>query len=270
MSLIIRNIPPTGFIREEFMRLYREEDFTTGKNKTVEICGLQFLADEPSFFGLPDLDYIEREKKWYLLQSLNVKDIPKPIPKIWTDVADEDGEVNSNYGYLVFGVENHGQFQFAMSQLKRDPNTRRAVIQFNRPEMVYDYHKNGRSDYVCTYAYQFFLRGGQLDMLVYMRSMDAIYGYPNDRAWADYVFDRMLYGLNKPVERYKKGHMVWHCGSGHIYDRHFYLLDYYDLTNKWEVDKKEVKRYVEQRREARLGRVLPKAPADDQEQGQLP
>jgi len=241
MSLIIRNIPPVAFIREEFMRLYQESKFTAAKQQTVEINALQFLADEPSIFGAPDLDYIEKEKEWYLSQSLNVNKIPKPVPKIWQEVADEDGMINSNYGYLVFSPENQSQFAFCMSQLKKDPYTRRAVIQFNRPEMVHDYSYRGRNDYICTYAYQFFIREGKLDLIVYMRSLDMIYGYPNDRAWAQYVWDRMLKVLNKPKKHLIPGSMVWHAGSGHIYSRHFYLLDHFSATGEWDVSKKEAK-----------------------------
>jgi thymidylate synthase len=267
MTLITRNIPPVEYIREEFLRLYRDRVFTLGKQKTVEICGLQFLADSPSLFGAPDLDYIEKEKQWYLSQSLNVNDIPKPVPKIWQEVSDDEGMINSNYGYLVFGVDNFSQFMFAMGELKRDPYSRRAVIQFNRPSMVHDYSSRGKNDYICTYAYQFFLRDDRLEMMVYMRSMDFIYGYPNDLAWAQHVMERMLAGLNKPKKRYEMGNIVWHSGSGHIYERHFYLLDHYAATGEWNVDKREVKH---EQQKTELGPVLFEDAADGQGQGELP
>ena len=242
MTLIVRNIPPIDYVRKEFVRLYAESLFTAGKSKTVDITALQFVASEPALFGAPDYGYIEREKQWYLSQSLKVTDIPGKVPKIWADVCDDDGKVNSNYGWVVFSKDNHHQFMFALNQLKKDPMTRRAVIQFNRPSMTQDYNHNGRSDYMCTYAYQFSVNNGnKLDMMVFMRSCDMVYGYPNDLAWAVYVRDLMLEKLNMPVVRYKQGEVIWHCGSGHIYDRHFYLLDYYKETGQWNVDKKLIK-----------------------------
>lgn len=241
MTLITRNIPPIDYIRQQFMELYLMKHFT---GQTVDITALQFVASDLALFGAPDYEYIEREKKWYLTQSLNINRIEKPVPKIWKEVADEDGNINSNYGWVVFSDANYRQFQFCVQQLKKDPMTRRAVIQFNRPSMVEDFWAGGKNDYMCTYAYQFIIQGGStLDMLVFMRSCDMIYGYPNDRAWAVYVRDRVLEKLNMPAVRYNAGEIIWHCGSGHIYDRHFYLLDYFGETKQWNVDKKKIKEW---------------------------
>jgi thymidylate synthase len=245
MTLVTR-IPKVSTVRDWLATLYFEGTFTNGLTKTVELNGIQFLADEPAFFGRPNQEYIERELKWYLDHSLDVNKFPKPVPEIWKQVADPEGQINSNYGYLVFSEENHLQFQFAVQQLKQDPNTRRAVIQFNRPEMTKDYCKNGKNDYVCTYCYQFFIRDGFLDMLVYMRSNDAIFGYPNDFAWAQYVLGRVYTALaaEKLGKNIKCGKIIWSAGSLHVYERHFYLMDYYMATGSWDVDKKEAKAYV--------------------------
>jgi thymidylate synthase len=248
VSLILRNIPPISYIREQFLYLYGAKQFTEGRQRTVDITALQFNASDPALFGAPDLGYIEREKQWYLSQSLKVKDIPGDVPKIWKEVADDDGVINSNYGWVVFSKDNHHQFMFAVNQLKKDTHTRRAVIQFNRPSMTRDFNHNGRNDYMCTYSYQFNIdQAGALNMMVYMRSCDMIYGYPNDLAWATYVRDRMLEKLNSPAVRFHRGLIIWHCGSGHIYDRHFYLLDYFKENGQWNVDKKLAKEWVDAR-----------------------
>ena len=66
-------------IREELSYLLREKEFVVDKSgvNTVEIINACFVADEPVIFGNLNQDYIEREKKWYRSQSLNVNDIPR-------------------------------------------------------------------------------------------------------------------------------------------------------------------------------------------------
>ena len=48
------------------------------------------------------LDYAEAEWQWYLSGDRNIKklgDIYGKIPEIWKRMADENGNVNSNYGW---------------------------------------------------------------------------------------------------------------------------------------------------------------------------
>lgn len=231
-------------LRDDFMEMYLDEDFVLDKTgqKTVEIIGAQFTADEEALFGAPNKEYIEREFVWYSTQSLNVRDIPGETPKIWKDVAAADGTVNSNYGWAVYSAQNYLQFEFAMNQLVKDKFSRRAVIQFNRPSMVYDYKAGGRNDYMCTLAYQFLIRDDKLTLLVFQRSMDAVFGYPNDRAWAEYVKRGMLTSLKAYYPQLAPGQTVWHAGSVHVYEKQFYLLDYYNETGVWNVTRDTAKK----------------------------
>src|SRR5688572_20847464 len=193
--MLYRFLPPVDVIRDELANIYKRgvcED-----NKTVEITGVQFVADAPSIFGAPNEEYIKREFTWYLGRHLNVNKFRGKVPEIWKQVADPAGNIHSNYGYLVYDAGNHFQFQHAFRELKVNPATRRAVIHFNRPSIVDEFRQNGMNDYICTYCYQFFIRDGRLDMLVYMRSNDAVYGYPNDVAWAKFVHKNMYDALVK-------------------------------------------------------------------------
>lgn len=231
-------------LRDEFMEMYLDEDFVVDKTgqKTVEIIGAQFTANEEAFFGAPNKEYIEREFVWYSTQSLNVNDIPGEIPKIWKDVAAADGTVNSNYGWAVYSDENYGQFNFVLNELINNPLSRRGVIQFNRPSMVYDYKAGGRNDYMCTLAYQFLIRNNSLNLLVFQRSMDAVFGYPNDRAWAERVYHDLYTALKIWHKNLMLGEIVWHAGSVHIYEKQFYLLDYYNETGVWNVNRDTAKK----------------------------
>jgi thymidylate synthase len=189
-------------------------------NTTIEIVGASFLADEDAIFGEVNWDYVKREEAWYDSQTLNVNGIPGGAPAIWKAVADKDGFINSNYGWMIYSSENGHQYENALNELKRNPESRRATMIYTRPSMWVDYNKNGRSDFVCTTDVQYLIRDDQLHAVVRMRSNDAVMGFKNDRAWQMHVLDELASELSLPV-----GNLHWQVGSLHVYSRHYYLVD---------------------------------------------
>jgi thymidylate synthase len=218
-------------IRNKFAQLYKNKSFILDKTgiKVVELICEQFEADENYIFGEPNDDYIRRELAWYLSQSLNVNDIEN-TPKIWKKVADPDGFINSNYGWCIFSKENGNQYDNCLNELRNNRSSRRGTMIYNRPEMWVDYNKNGRSDFMCTYAVQFFIRNNTLYSHVLMRSNDCIFGFNNDRAWHQYILDKLSYDLD-----IKNNIMIWNAGSLHMYERHFYLLEHYIKTEETNI-----------------------------------
>jgi thymidylate synthase len=219
-------------VRSYFVEQYTTKNFVIDKTgvSTIELVGASFCANEPSIFGELNDDYIERELKWYLSQSLFVKDIPGKVPKIWQDVASRDGKINSNYGYLVFNSENFAQYENVLTELTRSPNSRRAVMIYTRPSMHSNWNVDGMSDFVCTNAVQYMIRSGELQVVVQMRSNDAWAGYRNDYAWQKYVQDKLVYDYNcgtKKADKIVAGNITWQVGSLHVYDRQFYLIEKY-------------------------------------------
>ena len=208
-------------IREYFNLALRSEDFVIDKTgvKTLELAGAQFIADEPSIFGTVNTDYVARELEWYKSQSLSVHDIPGGAPEIWKQVADEHGYINSNYGWCIYSQENGNQYENVLKELQQNPNSRRAVMIYTRPNMWYDYNKNGRSDFMCTNAVQYVVRDGAVHGIVQMRSNDVVFGYRNDRAWQMHVLEKLAGDLELPV-----GNIYWNAGSLHVYERHFNLI----------------------------------------------
>lgn len=223
-------------IRELFINKYLKPDFETDKSgvKTIDLTAVQFEADEDYIFGMPNKDYINRELEWYLSQSLNVHDIPGKTPKIWLDVADSSGYINSNYGWCIFSEQNGNQYDHCLEELKRNPSSRRATMIYNRPSMWFDYNKNGMSDFMCTYSTQLFIRNNTLEYIVYMRSNDAWAGYRNDKAWHDFVMKKAAKELN--IEKTK---MIWNAGSLHMYEKDFYLIDHYIKTGETNISLKD-------------------------------
>ena len=208
-------------IRNYFINALVENDYVVDKTgvKTIEMMAAQFVADEPSIFGTVDVNYIARELEWYKSQSLNVNDIPGGAPKVWKEVADESGFINSNYGWCVYSGENGNQYENVVSELRQNPNSRRAIMIYTRPHMHYDYKFLGMNDFMCTNTVQYLIRNDKLHALVNMRSNDVIYGYKNDFAWQQYVALELCDELGIQL-----GDIVWNVGSLHIYSRHFHLI----------------------------------------------
>ena len=205
-------------IRAKLIQKYKNEDFVIDKTgaKTIELIGESFVVDEDWIIRPPNYEYIEREIQWYESQSLYVEDIPGQTPAIWKQVADKNGKINSNYGYLIWSEENGRQYDNVLDELRKNPNSRRAVMIYNRPTMHGDYCKDGMSDFVCTYANNFLIRDDKLVSHYLMRSNCAIFGANNDFAWARYVQQKLAYDLDIAV-----GDLIWTASSLHVYEYHF-------------------------------------------------
>ena len=205
-------------IRAKLIKKYKNEEFVIDKTgvKTIELIGESFIVDEDWIIRPPNYEYIEREIQWYESQSLYVEDIPGQTPVIWKQVADKNGKINSNYGYLIWSEENGRQYDHVLNELKKNPNSRRAVMIYNRPTMHSDYCTDGMSDFICTYANDFLIRDGKLISHYLMRSNCAIFGANNDFAWARYVQQKLAHDLDIAV-----GDLIWTASSLHVYEYHF-------------------------------------------------
>ena len=127
-------------------------------------------------------EYAEAEWQWYLSGDRNIHklgDLYGKVPPIWTRMADEDGNVNSNYGWQW---NRNDQLEKVIDKLS-NPNTRQAAISIYDGKEIHAYD----NDTPCTYAVQFTILHGKLDMSVLMRSNDLWYGFCNDQ----YCFSRL-------------------------------------------------------------------------------
>ena len=142
--------------------------------------------------------YAEAEWQWYLSGSPNIKklgDLYGKIPAIWKRMADEQGNVNSNYGYQWCRENQLGK---VISMLKENPETRQATISIYDGKEIHKYDH----DTPCTYAVQFTILHGRLDMSVLMRSNDLWYGFCNDQYQFSNLQMYVAYQLNLPVGTY--------------------------------------------------------------------
>lgn len=231
-------------IREHFINELVAGRFVTDKTgvKTIEMIGATFEANQPTIFGEVNDEYVERELEWYKSMSLYVEDIPGKTPAIWEQVASKDGKINSNYGWAIWHKNNHYQYSNVEQELRKNPNSRRAVMIYTRPSMWEDYNEDGMSDFMCTNAVQYMIRDNQLVAIVQMRSNDVWAGFRNDFAWQKYVADSMTEDLDLANEP----KIIWHVGNLHMYQKQFYLADYYAKTGEIHISLKDYKeKYLE-------------------------
>ena len=130
-------------------------------------------------------DYAEAEWQWYLSGDKNIKKLGElygKVPEIWKRMANKDGDVNSNYGWQW---QRDNQLSNIIAMLKTNPKTRQAAISiYDAKEVNWGHYTH---DTPCTYAVQFTVLNGHLNMCVTMRSNDLWYGFCNDQ----YCFSKL-------------------------------------------------------------------------------
>jgi thymidylate synthase len=137
-------------------------------------------------------DYAEAEWQWYLSGDPHVGtlgEIYGKIPEIWKRMADAKGYVNSNYGYQW---DRNGQLDRIIQMLQDNPDNRQCAISIYDGKEIDDY----THDTPCTYAVQFTILHGRLDMCVTMRSNDLWYGFCNDQ----YQFSKLQEMVSKRLK----------------------------------------------------------------------
>lgn len=122
----------------------------------------------------------------------------------FSQFADE-GRLKGAYGPRV-----HRQLTKILSLLKRQPDTRQAVVTIWRG----DEHETPSRDVPCTQAIQFLVRDGKLHVRVTMRSSDIHLGLPYDLV----MFSRLTMVMANAL-KLEPGSYTHTAGSQHLYER---------------------------------------------------
>ena len=230
----------TRDIAKFFINSLKNEEFVTDRTgqKTIEILGATFLADEPAIFGTPNESYIEIEKAWYESQSTNVnwmsETYNRNVPEAWKYAANSYGEINSNYGHIIYSDKYHHQFGRVLDELLNNKDGRRATMVYTRPSIWEEYDEDGKNDFICTNAVTYYIRDGKIHCVVQMRSNDVVFGYKNDYAWQLHVLKELTEEYNicyldaAADADYRRemevGDIIWQVQNLHVYERHFHLV----------------------------------------------
>ena len=141
-------------------------------------------------------DYAEAEWQWYLSGDKSIDKLGTiygKVPEIWKRMADEYGYVNSNYGWQWQRSYNGvSQLDNLIKTLTENPQSRQAAISIYDGKEIHNY----KHDTPCTYAIQFTIVHGRLDMCVTMRSNDLWYGFCNDQ----YQFSKLQEMVSERLE----------------------------------------------------------------------
>ena len=158
-----------------------------------------------------DVSYAVAEWYWYLSGDSSIYRLGYlygKIPKIWQNIANENGIVNSNYGSYWF---TGGQYDKVLQILRDDPESRRASLSIYNADMIELYTK----DTPCTYAINFKILNNKLNMSVMMRSNDLWFGFCNDQYCFSNLQEKMAKDLDIDVGTYF--HFV---NDLHLYNKH--------------------------------------------------
>lgn len=189
--------------------------------------------------------YTQKEKELYDSCTNSAEDFGK-ASKFWLNLANPDNTVNSAYGHLIWGRQSHGSdfeehfvednrfpmdpnlnkvlinkpirrtpWDWCVESLKRDKDTRQAILRFNLPEHAW----MGNKDFVCTMHGIFLIRDDKLNLSVVMRSNDLVKGLVYDMPWFCSLMDKMLVELKPLYPNLTKGYYTHTVHNIHIYER---------------------------------------------------
>ena len=176
---------------DKAFRYYKNyiKDYGVQFDDTQALFNIGFYINNPMDNLISDADrnwkwdYAEAEWQWYLSGDRNVNKLGElygKVPDIWNKMSDAFGNVNSNYGQQWIRGR---QLDRVIEKLRDNSNTRQAAISIYDGKEINDYE----FDTPCTYAVQFTVFKGKLDMCVTMRSNDLWYGFCNDQ----YCFSKL-------------------------------------------------------------------------------
>lgn len=214
IDIIMKNTFETANEAYEYMH---NEIITNGIDfaGTKALFNIGFTIEDPTNKVITNKErnwneeYAAAEWAWYLSGDPRISALGElygKIPPIWRRMADENGEVNSNYGYQW---KRNDQLENVINMLKRNNETRQAAISIYDGKAIHQY----ATDTPCTYAVQFTIVQSKLYMSVYMRSNDLWYGFCNDQYQFASLQEMVAERLNLPVGTY-----YHHAHNLHLYN----------------------------------------------------
>ena len=184
-------------------------------------------------------DYAKKEADLFDKGVIDSTEMGK-ISRVWKTIANPDGTINANYGFMVYHLKDAGnalftrkeefrsQIQVCEDTLKKNIYSLQAVMHFHRPKDQY----SGNLDQPCTMYVQFRVRDNKLGLICNMRSNDVIYGMPYNVSYFLLLQKRMVEYLNlcnsngecdfskmtSPTKKMEIGVLIHNVTSLHLYD----------------------------------------------------
>lgn len=160
--------------------------------------------------------------------------------KRMSQFSDDGKTINSAYGHRLFKTRfrenqfsgsghdawDRSQLDNVIEELRRDPDSRRAVMHINEPPDLDRATTKGSKDVPCTMSLQLLIRDRRLHMHALMRSNDVVWGLPYDVFSFTCLQEAFLLQLQRagvPVDDLGSYHHT--AGSLHVYDTHFKMAE---------------------------------------------
>ena len=161
------------------------------------------------------LKSIIHELLWFLNGDTNVKYLQDTGVRIWTEWADENGDLGHIYGYQWrswpgYDGEHIDQIKEVVETIKHNPDSRRIIVNaWNVGDI-----KNMNLP-PCHAMFQFYVADGKLSLQLYQRSADCFLGVPfNIASYA------LLLQMMAQVTGLKVGEFIHTLGDAHLYLNH--------------------------------------------------
>lgn len=184
-------------------------------NNTYELNNFSFTLTniENNIVNIRNISksYLFGELLWYMTARHDIDFIQK-FSGFWGRISDDGVTSNSAYGHILFKRHGFDQVHKIIELLLTDPNSRRAVLNFNVPNPNVIETK----DEICTIALQMYIRDGKLNCTGIMRSNDIWLGTPYDVAFFTELQKYIAHRVGVEYGTYT--HFVT---SIHAYDRNF-------------------------------------------------
>lgn len=157
------------------------------------------IADPFDWDNMPDWrgwkrSYVDLEWAWYTAATRDPKMV-EDVAKIWKKMKDQDGLVNSNYGWQVEREDQWRKTAVGIAQsILSGTGTRKHVVS------IYDGKEKDkyRWDTPCTISFTFIHNErGLIDIHTHMRSNDIWFGFCNDIPAFALFLKRMVQDVNE-------------------------------------------------------------------------
>jgi len=206
---------------------------------TKELTNIKFTINASNpipYHREPSAIYLLAELVWYFSHENSTKFIGY-FADLWNHISDDGKIANSAYGYIIHEKYGFDQIEKMIALLKKDPLSRRAVININAPnENVIN-----TKDEICTIALQLLIRDGKLNMTGIMRSNDIWYGTPYDVVYFTAIQQYIAFMLD-----IKAGTYTHFVTSLHVYNKdipklnqvldNYYKNPTYGVNKEYDID----------------------------------
>lgn len=168
-----------------------------------EICNYSFTISDLSsnYITLKtantNLTYLAAELLWYWSNRNDTRFIGK-FASLWEKLSDDGITNNSAYGYILKSKHGFNQIDKIIELLKKDPTSRRAVMNINVPNANVIETK----DEPCTICLVYQIRHNKLNCTCIMRSNDMNFGTRNDLGFFIFLQKYIAKALNVDVGTY--------------------------------------------------------------------